>query len=289
MVIFRSKVSTTKNGRQWGLRRGAAAVAVGVVLAATAGVPASHAATGLSAAASTAPSVQGSLTLGLGDVLDGLLGSPTAPRPSPSAGSDEATPSRPPSHGSSPEPSEPSDPEPSDPEPGDPEPTAPPTSTPRTSTPPPSGTPSAKPAPPAAPQVPGTPPAATAPGAPAPGGSAGSAPTGKAPGQPAPGSGSADPAAEPGAAVPAEGSGTSTQASASTPATSHPSPTGSNTAESNAAGATMAPAKGHSGNSSLEATSVVKPAGLSPLVGWGIGLVVFSLGAGVAVVRMRRS
>jgi hypothetical protein len=34
---------------------------------------------------------------------------------------------------------------------------------------------------------------------------------------------------------------------------------------------------------------VVKPAGPSALVGWGIGLVVFSLGAGVAVVRMRRS
>lgn len=271
MVIFRSKVSTTKNGRHWGLRRGAAAVALGAVLAATAGVPASHAATGLSAAAS-APSAQGSLSLGLDDVLDGLLGSATTPSHSPSGGSDEDTPSRPPSH-SSPEPSDPSDPQPSTPQP-----TAPPTSTPPTSTS------SAKPAPPAAPQVPGTPPAAPAPGAPAAGGSAGSAPTGEAPGQPAPGSGSADQTAEPGAAVPAVGSGTGTQAPASKPATSHPSPAGSNTA-----GATMTPAKGHAGNSSLEATSVVKPAGLSPLVGWGIGLVVFSLGAGVAAVRMRRS
>ena len=59
MVIFRSKVSTTKTGRHRGLRRGAAAVALGAVLAGTAGAPASQAAAGLSAAASTAPSVAG--------------------------------------------------------------------------------------------------------------------------------------------------------------------------------------------------------------------------------------
>jgi hypothetical protein len=33
----------------------------------------------------------------------------------------------------------------------------------------------------------------------------------------------------------------------------------------------------------------LEPAGLSPLVGWGIGLVALSLGAGAAVLRMRRS
>ena len=115
MFIFRSKVSTTKTGRHRGLRSGAAAVVLGAVLAGTAGAPASQAAAGLSAAASTAPSAQGSLTLGLGDVLDSLLGSSTTPSPSPSAGSGESSPS--PSHGSSPEPS---DPEPSDPEPSRP-------------------------------------------------------------------------------------------------------------------------------------------------------------------------
>jgi hypothetical protein len=73
-------------------------------------------------------------------------------------------------------------------------------------------------------------------------------------------------------------------ASPSKTATPHPSPAGSNTAEP-----AKAAAKGHSGNTSLQATSAVKPAGPSPLIGWGIGLVVFSLGAGVAVVRMRRS
>jgi hypothetical protein len=159
MFIFRSKVSTTKTGRHRGLRSGAAAVALGAVLAGTAGAPASQAAAGLSAAASTAPSAQGSLTLGLGDVLDSLLGSSTTPSPSPSSGSGESSPSQ-------------------------------------------------------------------------------------------------------------------------------PSPTGSTTAGRTQA---PAPAKGHSGNSSLEATSTLEPAGLSPLVGWGIGLVALSLGAGAAVLRMRRS
>jgi hypothetical protein len=59
-----------------------------------------------------------------------------------------------------------------------------------------------------------------------------------------------------------------------------PSPTGS---------ATPAAAKGHAGSTSLQATSAVEPAGLSPLVGWGIGLVALSVGAGVAVVRLRRA
>jgi hypothetical protein len=46
--------------------------------------------------------------------------------------------------------------------------------------------------------------------------------------------------------------------------------------------------KGHSGSTSLQA-SEVEPEGMSPLIGWGIGLVALSAGAGVAVVRMRRS
>ncbi len=92
MVIFRSNVSTTKTRRHGGLRRGTAAAALGVVLAVTAGVPASHAATGLSAAATT-PSAQGSLTIGLDDVLGSLLGSSTSSSDSSdSSDSDGATP-----------------------------------------------------------------------------------------------------------------------------------------------------------------------------------------------------
>jgi hypothetical protein len=62
-------------------------------------------------------------------------------------------------------------------------------------------------------------------------------------------------------------------------------------AGSNKAGSTTAPAaaKGHSGSTSLQATSSVEPAGPSPLIGWGICLVALSVGAGFAVVRMRRS
>ena len=86
--------------------------------------------------------------------------------------------------------------------------------------------------------------------------------------------------------MPAAGSGTGTQASPSKPASTQPSPAGSSTAESTTS---PAPAKGHSGNTSLQATSAVEPAGPSPLIGWGICLVALSLGAGVAVVRMRRA
>ncbi|MCI9871647.1 hypothetical protein [Arthrobacter humicola] len=86
--------------------------------------------------------------------------------------------------------------------------------------------------------------------------------------------------------MPATSNGAGAQTSASKSATPQPSPTGSNTAGWTQA---PAPAKGHSGNSSLEATSTLEPAGLSPLVGWGIGLVALSLGAGAAVLRMRRS
>jgi hypothetical protein len=75
-------------------------------------------------------------------------------------------------------------------------------------------------------------------------------------------------------------------APASNTATPRPSSTGSNAAGSKTAPAT---ATGHSGSTSLQATSAVEPAGPSPLVGWGICLVALSVGAGVIAVRMRRS
>ena len=283
MVIFRSNVSTTKTRRHRGLRRGAAAAALGVVLAVTAGVPASHAATGLSAAAST-PSAQGSLTLGLDDVLGSLLGSSPSPSsPSPSSDSDEATPSPSPSpsrRSSSPEPTspEPSSPEPSTPQPGTPAPTRPAR---------PALRPPALPAPPSprppdrrsrALRSPHRPRESAAGGFP---GRAGPRPAWlRAP-------------------VPARPPG--------------PSPEPRRPEATRRAGAAPcvaveicraaaftgrleqrrlhhgAGSHGPSGSTSLEATSAVEPAGPSPLIGWGICLVALSLGAGAAYVRMRKS
>ena len=111
MVNFRSYVAKAQTGHHGGLRRGYAAAALGAVLALTAGIPAAHAALGGSLGASAAPLANGPLSLGLEDVLDGIV-SPApqqtpAPQPEPadSAGSAEpapgGTPQESPARGSS--------------------------------------------------------------------------------------------------------------------------------------------------------------------------------------------
>lgn len=87
MVIYRSKLSRSRTSIHGGLRRGAAAAAVGAVLVLSAGVPASQAADG-----STDPTrvaVDGDLT-GVNGLLNGILGTsggqptaPTQPAPAP--------------------------------------------------------------------------------------------------------------------------------------------------------------------------------------------------------------
>jgi hypothetical protein len=95
MVNFRSYVAKTQTGHHGGLRRGSAAAALGAVLALTAGIPAAHAALGGSLGASAAPLAKGPLSLGLEDVLDGIV-SPAqqtpAPRPEPADSPDSAEP-----------------------------------------------------------------------------------------------------------------------------------------------------------------------------------------------------
>jgi outer membrane biosynthesis protein TonB len=111
MVNFRSYVAKTQTGHHGGLRRGSAAAALGAVLALTAGIPAAHAALGGSLGASAAPLANGPLSLGLEDVLDGIV-SPApqqtpAPQPEPTDGPDSAEPApggpppQPPAQGSS--------------------------------------------------------------------------------------------------------------------------------------------------------------------------------------------
>lgn len=64
------------------------------------------------------------------------------------------------------------------------------------------------------------------------------------------------------------------------PGDSTPSPSGNRT--------TPGPAVGNVGGKSLQATATMDEAGISPLVGWGLALVAVGLGAGIAVIRLRR-
>ena len=108
MVTHRSHVQKTQAGHHGGLRRGTAAAALGVVLALSAGAPAAHAATGVSA---SVPAGSDLLSIDLDGVLDGLLDhsedptpSPSSPQPSPSEDPDEPEPSRPPRQSPAPSP-----------------------------------------------------------------------------------------------------------------------------------------------------------------------------------------
>ena len=88
MVTHRSNVQKTPAGHHGGLRRGTAAAALGVVLALSAGAPASHAAAG---AAASVPAATGSLSIDLDGLVDGLLGPSKTPTPSPSSPSPQPT------------------------------------------------------------------------------------------------------------------------------------------------------------------------------------------------------
>ena len=122
MVTHRSNVQKTQTGHHGGLRRGTAAAALGVVLAFSAGAPASHAATGFPLPPPFRPR-QTSLSLGLDGLIDGLL-TPRSPHAEPLAVQPLAAAHRPPRTPDEPEP-EPSSPEAVDPSPGPPRPAAP--------------------------------------------------------------------------------------------------------------------------------------------------------------------
>ena len=83
MVTHRSNVQKTQTGHHGGLRRGTAAAALGVVLALSAGAPASHAATGVRRLRSGRDGL--AVHRPRRRWLDGLLGPSTTPSPSPSS------------------------------------------------------------------------------------------------------------------------------------------------------------------------------------------------------------
>ena len=103
MVMHRSEVPETPAGHHGGLRRGTAVVALGAVLALTAGVPATQAAT-------PTPRPDGpsaSISVGIDDLIGGLVDSPDAsPSPTSGSASPEPTESTAPPTSTAPDPTE---------------------------------------------------------------------------------------------------------------------------------------------------------------------------------------
>jgi hypothetical protein len=281
MVIHRSNIYRTQAGRHPGVRRGLAAVALGALLAGSAGVPASHAAAGVLAPSATT----GPLSLSFDGLSGGLFGNlPGSPQPTPSQqatsseqpASREPTPTKPASPEPTPtKPASPSQQPEQDDDDSDDDGAAAPD---RTAGPSPTQSRSAQPeAPRDAPQAEGpstpqpAPPAADGPAAVQPGND-------PAPGQ-EPSSAGQDAVEEPapGAGTPPGTAGTLGSAGlGSVPAGPGPART-----------AAPAGAEGRSGSNSLKATSAEED-GPSPLLGWGICLVGLSVIAGVVVIRLHR-
>ena len=273
MVIFRRTASHTQTRLNGGFRRGAAAAAIGTLLALAPAGTAAQAVEGAAATASVSPPVSGPLAIGSEHRSEDDRSGP-APRPVPSGPSVSPTPTQP-----APEPTSPED-----------SPAQPPSGQPSGQ---PSGPEGGRPQPPApAPSVPGTPapPSGRGDGASQTPGDAASARRqsgGAAAVMPPDRTGPADTAAlsvpTPGAVPAGEGASPS-PSDAAGPAT----PAGSATASPTSSAAPAAGARGQAGSASRDATWPADRAGSAALVGWGIALVALSAAAGIVAFRMRR-
>lgn len=263
MVIHRSKVSRAQAGRHRRLRRGLAAAALGAVLAGSAGVPASHAATGVLAPAATtevAATAGGSPSRGLDGLLGILIGSP---QPTPSQ---QPTSSGRPTSSVEPTPTKPASPSQQPGQDDDDDEVAAPD---RTAAPSPTQSDTAQPEAPQDGPPAGSEPSVPQPAAPAAGRNAAVDP---APGTPQPGTAGTPDPARPGTVPTSEPGLDAAVQSEPGPARTE-LPAGTN---------------GRSGSTSLKATSA-EETGPSPLLGWGIGLVGLSAIAGVVATRLRRT
>jgi hypothetical protein len=306
MVNQKSEETRTLTGFHGGLRRGAAAAALGAVLVVSAGVPASNALSLVPVpdassqspdAVTVTPVAQTDVPL-LGTWVSVVLGPKPDPTGSPAPGSDgpgQGTPTPPGLQRPAPSPTPTTEPEPA----------LTPTPTPTEGTQPPSSTPAPSPTGDAVPpaegptQAPGTP--APAPGGTAPAVTPAAPPAGALPISPAAAptganvAGATVPGSAPDGATPGGASPLPSGAVQAAPASAWGTvqvfgPANVATLTSSAATVPLSgPGYGVSSAPVMRSAVSVTPVGaVSPLVWWGAGLVALSCAAGVAFVRMRR-